>query len=194
MSAKKYFRGWTEAGWLSVSMFYGINCLRQLWDLPCSDLWKRTNSIWQLGQICDHWPVQSALGLTGPLSAAECSSARTCRHSGREAKEGGQRGQDRGQGHHDGGPWRVSQPVTCPPHVTCYLSSHVSHWSPLSHMGDVSWPGLASILTGEWRTLGHSGPQSVAGPRRESPGPHSLSPGLRLSVRRSWAQDSTLTQ
>ena len=87
-------------------------------------------------------------------------SARTCRDPWGEAEECGQRGQDRGQGHHDDGArdtsHSLSQPATCSPHVSCYASSHVSHWLAVSHMRDVSRPGLASILGsgGHWATLG----------------------------------------
>ena len=100
-------------------------------------------------------------------------SARTCRDPWGEAEECGQRGQDRGQGHHDDGArdtsHSLSQPATCSPHVSCYASSHVSHWLAVSHMRDVSRPGLASILGsgGHWATLGHTGPESEAGPQRE---------------------------
>ena len=48
--------------------------------------------------------------------------------------------------------------------TACHMSS-ACHVLSLGHTcvslvpcvtcGDVSWPGLASILTGEWRTLGH---------------------------------------
>ena len=185
----------TEAEWHSVSMFYGFSvCCGGF-----SVLRKWTNSIWQARS--DQWPLTSAvctqLRLTGPCSCAVCAvlvPAVTPGEKQRSAASGA----------------RMEAKVTMMGHVTrvtaCHSLPRVLRMSlimprhtcltgelSVSHMLDVSWPGLASILEsgGHWATLGQR-----------------VRPGLRERVlvlpawtrdwgslsTQSWAQDTTLTQ
>ena len=130
-------------------------------------LWKWTN-LFSLTRS-EQWPLTTAVCthsyLTGPCSSVQLSYLpwpRGRRRGGRPERPGWRPRSPWW------GPWHVSQPVTCPPHVTCYLwVTHVYLTAPLCHM----WGCVEArpSLNTDWRV--------------EDTGP--LRPGLR--ERESWS-------